>query len=51
MSESCRFIEIQVSAEEHAFTDDEFKVMLGLARSGIDDIISAQREAVAAAVS
>ncbi len=51
MNEAGRFIEVQGTAEGHAFTDDEFRVMLGLARSGIDDIISAQREAVAAAVS
>ena len=51
MNEAGRFIEVQGTAEGHAFTDDEFTVMLGLARSGIEDIISAQREAVAAAVS
>jgi ribonuclease PH len=51
MNEAGRFIEVQGTAEGHAFTDDEFRAMLGLARSGIEDIISAQSEAVAAAVS
>lgn len=51
MNDAGRFIEVQGTAEGHAFTDDELGAMLGLARSGIKDIISAQSEAVAAAVS
>ena len=48
MNEAGRFIEVQGTAEGHAFTDDEFSAMLGLARNGIDEIISVQNEAIAA---
>ena len=48
MNDAGRFIEIQGTAEGHAFSDDEFGAMLGLARSGIADIIAAQSEAIAA---
>jgi len=48
MNEAGRFIEVQGTAEGHAFTDDEFSAMLGLARNGIADIISVQNEAIAA---
>ena len=41
-----RFIEVQGTAEGHAFTDDEFSAMLGLARSGIAEIIKVQNEAI-----
>ena len=51
MNDAGRFIEVQGTAEGHAFTDDELKAMLGLARDGIADIIAAQNEAIAAAVS
>ena len=51
MNDARRFIEVQGTAEGHAFTDDEFSAMIGLARNGIADIISAQNEAVAAALS
>ena len=50
MNEAGGFIEVQGTAEGHAFSDDEFGAMLGLARSGIADIIVAQREAIAAAL-
>ena len=50
MNDAGRFIEVQGTAEGHAFTDDEFAAMLGLARAGIADIITAQREAIAAVV-
>jgi len=49
MNDAGRFIEVQGTAEGHAFTDDEFSAMLALARSGIADIITAQNEAIAAA--
>ncbi len=49
MNDAGRFIEVQGTAEGHAFTDDEFNAMLGLARSGIADIIAAQSEAIASA--
>jgi ribonuclease PH len=51
MNEAGRFIEVQGTAEGHAFTDDEFNAMLALARSGIADIIMAQNEAIEAALS
>ncbi len=51
MNEAGRFIEVQGTAEGHAFTDDEFTAMLGLARTGITEIIGAQRAALAAASS
>lgn len=48
MNDAGRFIEVQGTAEGHAFSDDEFGAMLALARSGIADIIAAQTEAIAA---
>ncbi len=51
MNEAGRFIEVQGTAEGHAFTDDEFAAMLGLARSGIVDIIATQNEAITTALS
>jgi ribonuclease PH len=50
MNEAGRFIEVQGTAEGHAFTDDEFGEMIRLARRGIDDILVAQNEAISAAV-
>ena len=50
MNEAGRFIEVQGTAEGHAFTDEEFSAMIGLARRGIDEIIVAQNEAIATAV-
>jgi len=47
MNDAGRFIEVQGTAEGHAFSDDEFSAMLGLARRGIADIIMAQSEAIA----
>ncbi|MGI9248845.1 MAG: ribonuclease PH [Woeseiaceae bacterium] len=49
MNDAGRFIEVQGTAEGHAFTDDEFSAMIGLARGGISDIIVAQNEAIASA--
>jgi ribonuclease PH len=49
MNDAGRFIEVQGTAEGHAFTDDEFSAMLGLARGGIAGILTAQSEAIAAA--
>jgi ribonuclease PH len=44
MNEAGRFIEVQGTAEGHAFSDEEFSAMLALARKGIDEIIIAQDE-------
>ncbi len=49
MNEAGHFIEVQGTAEGHAFTEQEFNAMIGLARSGIDEIIAAQNEAITAA--
>jgi len=49
MNDAGRFIEVQGTAEGHAFTDEEFSAMIGLARAGINDIIVAQQEAIASA--
>jgi ribonuclease PH len=47
MNDAGRFIEVQGTAEGHAFTDDEFDAMISLARAGISDIIAAQNETIA----
>jgi ribonuclease PH len=44
MNEAGRFIEVQGTAEGHAFTDDEFNAMLALAKVGISEIIAAQND-------
>jgi ribonuclease PH len=46
MNDAGRFIEVQGTAEGHAFSEDEFDAMLGLARAGIAAIIDAQSEAI-----
>jgi len=46
MNEAGGFIEVQGTAEGHAFTDDEFSAMLGLAKKGIGEIVLAQNEAL-----
>ncbi len=49
MNEAGRFIEVQGTAEGHAFTREEFDAMLELASGGINTIIEAQKEAIARA--
>ena len=49
MNEVGHFIEVQGTAEGHAFTDEEFSAMLGLARDGISEIITAQNDVLASA--
>ena len=44
MNEAGRFIEVQGTAEGHAFTDEEFMTMLALARAGIEHIVKKQNE-------
>jgi ribonuclease PH len=51
MNDAGRFIEVQGTAEGHAFTDDEFTAMIALARSGIEEIIEEQTAVIAAATS
>ena len=47
MNEVGKFIEVQGTAEGHAFSDDELQAMLALARVGMADIVAAQNEALA----
>jgi len=49
MNEAGRFVEVQGTAEGHAFSEDEFSEMLGLAKIGIETIIAAQDAALASA--
>jgi len=51
MNDAGRFIEVQGTAEGHAFTDEEFQAMIALARQGIGEIVTAQNEAIAKALS
>lgn len=46
MNDAGGFIEIQGTAEGHAFRDDELASMLALARSGISTLIAKQTEAL-----
>jgi ribonuclease PH len=46
MNEAGRFVEIQGTAEGHAFSDEEFAAMIGLAKTGIEHIIEAQDAAL-----
>ena len=47
MNEAGGFIEVQGTAEGHAFRRDEFNQMLDLAHAGIQQLITAQRDALA----
>jgi len=47
MNDAGAFIELQGTAEGHAFRTDELEAMLALARSGITDILTYQRAALA----
>ena len=49
MNEAGHFIEVQGTAEGHAFTRKEFDAMLELASRGIDTVIEAQNVAIAKA--
>ncbi len=51
MNDAGRFIEVQGTAEGHAFTADELTAMLDLAKAGIGEIIEAQNEAIKTAQS
>lgn len=44
MNDAGNFIEVQGTAEGHAFSDDEFAAMLDLARKGIGEIITVQND-------
>ncbi len=47
MNEAGNFVEVQGTAEGHAFSADEFNAMLDLARKGIGEIIVAQNDVLA----
>jgi len=47
MNEAGRFIEVQGTAEGHAFTREEFDAMLELASKGIGTVVEAQNAAIA----
>ncbi len=51
MNEAGHFIEVQGTAEGHAFSGSEFDAMLAIARSGIAEIIDVQNEIIATALS
>jgi ribonuclease PH len=51
MNDAGHFIEVQGTAEGHAFTADELTVMLDLAKAGIGEIIEAQNAAIKTAQS
>jgi len=46
MNDAGAFIEIQGTAEGHAFRSEELQAMLTLARSGIEDLLGRQRQAL-----
>ena len=46
MNDAGAYIEIQGTAEGHAFRQDELSAMLDLARGGIDQLLKKQREAL-----
>ncbi len=47
MNDGGRFVEVQGTAEGHAFTAEEFDAMIQLARAGIADIVALQNAALA----
>ena len=46
MNDAGNFIEVQGTAEGHAFRKDELDAMLELAESGINQLLEKQREAL-----
>ena len=49
MNDAGRFVEVQGTAEGHAFDRTEFDALLGLAAKGIDEILQAQIAAIESA--
>jgi ribonuclease PH len=47
MNEAGRFIEVQGTAEGHAFTRDEFQALIELADLGVREIVAVQNDAIA----
>ena len=48
MNEAGRFVEVQGTAEGHAFTREEFHALIELAELGVHEIVAAQNTAIAA---
>ena len=48
MNEAGRFVEVQGTAEGHAFSRDEFHALIELAELGVGEIVAAQNAAIAA---
>ncbi len=46
MNEAGGFIEVQGTAEGHAFREEELQAMLALARKGVSEIVQAQQDAL-----
>ena len=46
MNDAGAFIEIQGTAEGHAFRGEELQAMLQLAKKGIDELILSQKQAL-----
>jgi len=46
MTGSGRFVELQATAERHAFDDPQLARMIALARGGIAELIEIQKRAV-----
>jgi ribonuclease PH len=46
MNEAGRFVEVQGTAEGHAFTRDEFDALLALADKGVQEIVEAQNSVI-----
>jgi ribonuclease PH len=49
MNEAGRFVEVQGTAEGHAFDRGEFDALLALASKGVEEIIAGQTAAIEAA--
>jgi len=47
LTDSGKFVEIQATAEEHPFSEEEFQALLGLARKGIAELVVLQKHALA----
>ena len=46
MNDKGHYVEVQGTAEGHAFSPDELNAMLGLAKSGIETLLARQRQAL-----
>ncbi len=49
MNDAGRFVEVQGTAEGHAFAREEFDALITLATKGVDEILTAQNTAIESA--